>query len=140
MRIAIVISSLLLSACATHAQQTSAKLDSSLDAMVGQPVEVAIARLGEPIGSTPMGTDLVYGWGNSFTSTEYTNAAPGWVEASDYRGGVYPPPRHKVQNNCVVRIVVGPDGLIREWDYQGTDRGCEAYADRLASHATARAD
>jgi hypothetical protein len=140
MRVAIVISGLLLSACTTHAQQTSASLDSTLDAMVGQSVDVAIAWLGEPIGSAPMGQDLVYGWGKTFTSTEYTNAAPGFVEAADFKGGVFPAPRHTVQNNCVIRMVVGADGLIRDWDYQGTDRGCRAYADRPGSHAMLRAD
>lgn len=140
MRIAIVVSALVLSACATHSQQASASLGSSLDAMVGQPVEVAIARLGEPVGSAPMGTDLVYGWGQAFTGTESSNAAPGWVEAADFQGGVFPAPRRTVQNECVIRVVVGADGLIRDWDYQGNDRGCRAYADRLAGLAIARAD
>lgn len=138
MRIAIVVSLLALSACATHSQQASVNLGSSLDAMVGQPIDVAIARLGEPIGSASMGADLVYGWGHAFTSTEFSNAAPGPVQAADFRGGVFPAPRQTVQNDCVIRMVVGADGLIRDWDYRGNDRGCRAYADRLVGHALAR--
>jgi len=140
MRIAIVASLFVLSACATPSQQASANLGNTLDAMVGQPIEVAIARLGEPIGSAPMRADLVYGWGEASTSTEYTNAAPGWVEAADFRGGVFPAPRRTVPDNCVIRMVVGADGLIRNWNYQGNDRGCSAYAERIAGRALARAD
>ena len=49
MRHAMIVPMLLLSACATTEQQASADLDDSLDAMIGQPVSVALARLGEPI-------------------------------------------------------------------------------------------
>lgn len=139
MRIAIIASLLVLSACATHSQQASTNLGSSLDAMVGQPIETAIARLGEPIGSARMGADSVYGWGQAFASTEFSNAAPGWVEAADAQGGFFPAPRRVVQNDCVIRLVVDGDGLIREWGYHGNDRGCRAYADRLAGPAMARA-
>jgi len=138
MRIAIIAASLALSACATHTPQASANLDSGLNAMIGQPAEFALARLGEPIASAPMGTNTVYGWGRAFTSTELMSPTPGFIEAADFQGGVFPPPRRTVQNDCVIRMVVGADGLIRNWDYQGNDRGCRAYADRLASHALAR--
>jgi hypothetical protein len=136
MRLAIIAASLALSACATPAQQA---LDSSLGGMVGQPVEVAIARLGEPIGSAPMGTDTVYGWGRAFTSTEAMSPTPDIAAGAQAQGGIFPPPRRTVQNDCVIRVVVGADGLIRDWDYQGNDRGCRSYADRLAGQAVARA-
>jgi hypothetical protein len=137
MRVAIIAFSLVLAACATPAPQASTDLKNSLDVMVGQPVEVAVARFGEPIASVPMGSQLVYGWGYGFTRTEFTNAAPGWVDAAASQGGVFPAPRQSVQDSCVIRMVVGADGLIRHWDYQANDRGCSDYANRLVGQAHA---
>ena len=138
MRIVIIAASLALSACATHPQASSG-LDGSLDALIGQPVETAVAQLGQPMATVPVGADLVYGWGHAFTSTEFTNAAPGWVEAASSAGGVFPAPRSTVQDSCVIRMVVSSDGLIRSWDYQGNALGCRSYRDRVAGHAMARA-
>ena len=129
MRASIIATSLVLSACATSAQQASADLRTSLDAMVGQPVGVAVARLGEPIAAAPMGSRSVYGWGYGFTRTEFTNAAAGWVSPGDFQGGIFPAPRRTVPDSCVIRMVVGPDGLIQEWDYQGRDSSCGEYAE-----------
>jgi hypothetical protein len=139
MRVAIIAASLALSACATH--QASAGLDGSFRAMIGQPVEVALARLGQPIAAVPMGTDTVYGWGYVFSGTEVLIPTAGaGIEAADFRGGVFPPPRRTVQNSCVIRMVAGADGLIRDWDYQGDDRGCRAFAASPAGEALARLD
>jgi hypothetical protein len=139
MRVAVgVAASLALSACATHPQVSSA-LDSNLDAMIGQPVEAAVARLGQPMAAVPVGADLVYGWGHAFTKTEFTNAAAGWVDAASSQGGVFPAPRRTVPDSCVIRVVVGPNGLIRDWDYQGNARGCRSYGDSVAGQAMTRA-
>ena len=132
MRIAMFASMLALSACATTSQQVSADHGDDLDAMIGQPVDVAVARLGEPIASAPMGSEKIYGWGHGFTRTEFTNAAPGWVDAASSQGGVFPAPRRTVSDSCVIRMIVGANGLIRAWDQQGNDRGCRAYAERLS--------
>jgi hypothetical protein len=136
----IVAASLALAACATYSQPPLALLDSNLDAMVGQPVAVAVARLGEPIAAAPVGTDTVYGWGRAFTSTELLHASGAGIAPADVQGGVFPPPRGTVQNDCVIRMTVGADGLIRDWDYRGNDRGCRAYAERLAGRTLARID
>jgi hypothetical protein len=140
MRIAMIAASLALAACATSPRQASADLDSHLDALIGQPVAVALARLGDPIAAAPMGPDTVYGWGHAFTSTEVMSALPDVAAGANAQGGIFPPPRSTVQNDCVIRIVAGADGLIRSWDAQGNYRGCRAYRDRLAGEALARAD
>ena len=139
MRLILVLAPLAVSACATPAP-TSAALDGSLDALVGQPVEVALARLGEPIASAPMGADTVYGWGHAFTSTELLSPTIDIAAGGNAQSGVFPPPRRTVQNACVVRMVAGADGRIRDWDVQGDERGCRALSDRLAGHAVARSD
>jgi hypothetical protein len=142
MRLSILAASLSLSlsACAAHSQQGSASLHSTLDAIVGQPIEVAVSRLGAPIGSAPVGSDTVYGWGHAFTSTELLHPTPGFIDAASSQGGVFPAPRRAVQNECVVRVLAGADGVIRDWDYYGNARGCRAYAIRLAGQAVARVD
>ena len=139
MRLILVLAPLAVSACATPAP-TSANLDSSLDALIGQPVEVALARLGEPIASAPMGADTVYGWGHAFTSTELLSPNIDIAAAGNAQSGVFPPPRRTVQNACVVRMVAGADGRIRDWDVQGDERGCRALSDRLAGQSVAQLD
>lgn len=138
MRLAIIAAPLALAACATT-PQAAAELDRNLDALIGQPVQVAVAWLGEPIASAPMGTETVHGWGHAFTSIELLHPTPGFIDAANSQGGVFPPPRRTVQNDCVIRVVAGADGRIRDWDYQGNDRGCRVYTDRLAGAALARA-
>ena len=139
MRLMLVLAPLAVSACATPAP-TSAALDGRLDALVGQPVEIALARLGEPIASVPMGTDTVYGWGRAFTSTELLSPNIDIAAGGNAQSGVFPPPRRTVQNACVVRMVAGADGRIRDWDVQGDERGCRALSDRLAGQAVAQLD
>lgn len=127
MRVAILAGSLLLSACTVHSQASST-LDSSLDALVGQPVEVAVAQLGQPIGKAAVGADLVYGFGHTYQTTEFSNAVAGPVAPADQRGGVFPQPRHVVHKSCVIRMVVGANGVIRGWNYQGSERDCRSSA------------
>lgn len=138
MRVAIIAAVLLLSACTTGTQ-VSSRHDRALDAMIGEPVTVAIAQLGEPIGIAKMGTRLVYGWGHTFTSSEFSNAAPGWVEAADFHGGVFPTPRRTVHSSCVIRMIVGADALIQDWDYQDVGTDCRSSPDIRGDRRMAQA-
>lgn len=133
MRVAITAASLALSACAAHTQASSA-LSNSLEAMIGQSVEAAVARLGPPSATESVGSDRVYGWGHAVSRTELLHPLPGFIDAANSQGGVFPPPRTTIRDSCVIRIVVGADGLIREWDYQNNERGCRSYATPLAGH------
>ena len=87
-----------------------------------------------------MGVDTVYGWGHAFTSTELLSPNIDIAAAGNAQSGVFPPPRRTVQNACVVRMVAGADGRIRDWDVQGDERGCRALSDRLAGQAVAQLD
>jgi hypothetical protein len=131
-KIALIGVSLVLTACATPEQKLSAHLDSNLDAMAGQPVEVAIDRLGEPSSSAQIGRDTIYSWHQAFAS-EVTTAAVGVGSAP----GVYAPLSYAsgrttvVKNYCLLQAVVGSDGLIRYWHFDGNYAGCHPYAERL---------
>lgn len=140
-KIAIIGASLVLAACATPEQQLSAHLDSNLDALAGQPVDVAIDRLGEPSGSAQIGSDTVYSWHLAFegsvTTTPLGVGSPAGVFAP-----IKMPSMHTevVTNSCLLQAVVSPEGLIRYWHFEGNYAGCRSYAERLAPMALARAE
>lgn len=138
MRIAIISASLILTACATPEQQLSANLDSNLNAMVGQPVAVAVGRLGEPTGSARIGSDTIYSWQQAFESA-VTRAAVGVGSAPGVYAPVYyaSPQTKVVDNYCLIQAVVSPNGVIRYWHFDGNYAGCRPYADRLVPLARA---
>jgi hypothetical protein len=127
--IALIAASLAVTACATPEQKLTAYLDSKLDAMVAQPVDVAIARLGEPSGSAPDGPDTIYSWQKTFESTVITTPLYG-VTAGSKRTGA-------INNEGLIQAVVNPDGLITRWHFAGNYAGCHSYAERLVSLAQA---
>lgn len=137
-KFAIVSASLILTACATPEQELSAHLDSNLNAMVGQPVNVAVDRLGEPSGSVQIGSDTIYSWQQAFESTVTTT--PLGIGSPS---GVYAPIKSSsmhtevVNNHCLLQAVVSPKGLIRYWHFEGNRLGCKSYAERLVPLAHA---
>jgi hypothetical protein len=137
-KIAIIGASLVLTACATPEQKLSAHLDGNLDAMVGQPVDVAVVRLGEPSGSAQIGSDTIYSWQQAFESAATTGAVGVGGAPGVYAPIYYASPRTKVVNNyCLLQAVVSPSGLIRYWHFDGNYAGCRPYADRLVPLARA---
>jgi hypothetical protein len=137
-KIAIVAASLVLAACATPEQELAAHLDGNLDMMIGQPVDVAVGRLGEPSGAARIGSDTVYSWQQAFESTVTTT--PLGIGSPP---GVYAPIKsssshtERVNNQCLLQAVVSPSGLIRYWHFEGNYAGCEPYAERLVPLARA---
>ena len=137
-KIAIVAASLVLAACATPEQELAAHLDGNLDLMIGQPVDVAVGRLGEPSGVARIGSDTVYSWQQAFESTATTGAVGVGSAPGVYAPVYYASPRTKVVNNyCLLQAVVSPNGLIRYWHFEGNYAGCHPYADRLVPLAQA---
>ncbi len=126
-KIAIIGVSMLLTACATPEQTLTAHIDSNLDAMVGQPVHVAVERLGQPSSSGQTGSDKIYSWQEAFESTIATIPLYGFTAGSKRT--------EVLSNECLIQAVVSPDGLIRRWHFQGNYAGCRSYAERLVSLA-----
>jgi hypothetical protein len=137
-KIAILCASLVLTACATPEQKLAANLDSNLDAMAGQPIDVAVDWLGQPSASARIGSDTVYSWQQAFESRATTGAVGVGSAAGVYAPVYYASPRTKVVNNyCLLQAVVSPNGLIRYWHFEGNYAGCQPYADRLVPLAQA---
>jgi hypothetical protein len=101
---------------------------------VGQPFDLAIAKLGYPAGQMKVGDDTVYGWGRNFTMNmpQYRTATTnGYVGSTAYTGTTGYMASVPVQYQCDIKIAVGPDNIIKSWQYDGNIGGCGAYASAL---------
>ena len=129
------VAAVSLAACATPVETLSSNMNHTLDSLVGQPVDAAFARLGEPVGSAVMGEYTVYGWGESSVkevAVVSTGVSDGAAWSAPFQGKVSATTRVPVSHRCEIRVMAGPDGLIEGWHYAGNVGGCESYADQLA--------
>jgi hypothetical protein len=124
MRIAILAG--LAFAAAGAPAQASPELDSRLDAMIGQPVAVAIAGLGQPADAAARGAELVYRWRGGPAALPFSPGAQ-LVVPAQVEGGTFADPRSP---SCEIRVVVARNGLIRDWDYRGEAAVCRSWAAR----------
>ena len=135
MRGLILIAGLALSACAT-----GSVMDSGLQALVGQPVEIALDRLGPPAEKTQQGEDTVYRWSRN-ASIRRPNVAPHWPDVTE-GGAIDFPDEHstgwaRAEHSCDVTIVAGPDGQVKAWQLKDRTGGCRDYARTLGEVASA---
>jgi hypothetical protein len=113
---------------------TFSTMETGLQALVGQPFDAAIARLGYPSGQMKVGDDTVYGWGRSFTMSmpQYQSAnTTGYIGSTPYSGTTSTWGSVPMQYQCDIKIAVGPDNIIKSWQYDGNLGGCGAYASAL---------
>jgi len=85
----IVLAALLLAGCVSTGK---------MDALRGQSVEQAFARLGYPDSKMVVLGDTVYSWG------------------TDQPHGP----------SCVIKVVVGPDNIVKSWNAYGNAVGCNS--------------
>jgi hypothetical protein len=131
MRIAIGLVGLLLTGCATFSS-----LETGLDSLVGQPFSAATAKLGYPSNQMKIGEETVYGWGRAFdmsVPTYRTGQTSGYVGTKPFNATTGYAGSTQVSFQCSLKIVVGPDQIIRKWSYDGNAGGCEGYAGALKS-------
>ena len=125
----IVGATLLISACTTFSN-----LETGLAALVGQPFQAAIDKIGYPAGQMKVGDDTVYAWGRNFSMSMPTyNSAQttGTVGSTPYTANTGYTSYQSVNYQCDVKIIVGPDNVIKSWQYDGNMGGCDAYASAL---------
>jgi hypothetical protein len=121
----IALGLLSLGGCATST------LNDGLAALVGQPIESAIGRLGYPDGQMMLGEDTVYAWGRNFSMNmpQYRTATTtGYVGSTPVSGTTGYMSSVPIQYQCDVKIIVGSDKLIKDYDYSGDVGGCHAYS------------
>lgn len=98
-------------------------LDRELPKLVGQPVDVAVAKFGMPTSEQTIIGQRVYVWSNS---EQDVSLAP----AIGSRGAVGLLPV-ATQGTCVVRVQVDAGGIVRRAEHQGDPDACYRYSDRL---------
>ncbi|WP_157668145.1 hypothetical protein [Croceicoccus marinus] len=120
---------LLLGGCTTFSN-----MENGLNVLMGQPIQVAFDNLGYPSGQMKVGDDTVYGWGRNFTMNMPTTSTAqtfGTVGTTPYSGTTTATSWTPTQYSCDVKIIAGPDGIIKDWQYNGNMGGCEAFAKPL---------
>lgn len=99
-------------------------LDQELPKLLGQPVDVAVARFGLPTSEHVIMGQRVYVWSNSEQNVTLapvvTFGRPMTTLAPVATVGT-----------CQVRLAVDAAGIIRRWDWQGDSDTCYRYSDRL---------
>lgn len=84
-----------------------ATIKDKMNAYMGQPVNALIAKIGFPTDQQTIANQKVYLW----TTVRF-------VEGSSYQ--------------CKIRVILGPQDIIQQWDYEGNEGGCGSYAMALA--------
>jgi hypothetical protein len=120
---------------------TFSNMENGLNALMGQPIQNAFDHLGYPSGQMQVGQDTVYGWGRSFVMsmpTSSTAQTTGYVGSTPYSANTNVTTWAPAQYSCDIKIIAGPDGRIKDWQFDGNMGGCEAYAKPLGKLAKSR--
>jgi hypothetical protein len=112
---ALVVAALGLPGCVPQ------RMDEGLQALAGQNIQAAVAKLGYPDSQRTMLGDTIYIW-----STRGPGGAVA-VAISPTMGAVLP-----ISFNCTIQIATAADGTIKQTQWTGNPDGCRAYAGELA--------
>ncbi|MGE4307184.1 MAG: hypothetical protein AB7E24_24500 [Novosphingobium sp.] len=118
-----------LSSCSTFKN-----MDEGLDGLVGQPIDAAFARLGMPNSESRIADRKVYIWNNAYSMTlptPQTTNVQGNVGSVPYSATASTTSYQTSEYSCTIRIFIGEDKRILNYDYSGNVGGCETYSSRL---------
>lgn len=110
MRIAVFAAVALLSGCAT------AQLNSGLQRVLGQPVDVLVNAWGYPSDQREIMGRTLYSWSND----------GGAMAVPMYGGGVF-----AARLQCHVEVAVNDQHVVTNYQWSGNNGGCAAFARRL---------
>lgn len=111
MRIAgIAIAAMLLGGCAT------ARLNSGLEKVMGQPVDVLVSAWGYPGGEREIMGHKIYIWSNDGDA----------MAVPLYGGGVF-----AARLQCQVQVTVNGQQIVTSYQWSGNNGGCAPFARRL---------
>lgn len=129
----LLFSLLLLSACVTD------QLDNGFARLRGQPLSVAIDRLGVPTSERTLAGRHVYTWTTSQmvstyqpSSTVSTVKVPTGTGKSTYSGTSIGGTTVQTNATCKIDIEVDSREIIRNASYDGEVRACGIYAQALS--------
>ena len=127
----------LLSSCA------STRVTDGLNALMGYPIETAFNIMGYPDAQIDVGSEKVYIWKTSSSSTYYTTQTSynsGHVGNNAYSGtSTYTVP-NTINSHAEIKIIADSTGRIINWDWYGNEYGLERYAGRLGKFAREQDD
>ena len=130
MRAALILfSAMALSACATFSN-----METGLNALIGQHINTVFARIGYPQGQMQIGNETVYAWGRSFSVNmpQYNQAnTTGRIGSTPYSATTGYTTYNNVEYQCNIKVIVGPDQIVRTWEFDGNIGGCDTYSRRL---------
>lgn len=124
-----ILLALFLSGCATFGQ-----LERGLNFMMDKDESVAFEVLGYPTGKQESGSDTVYYWSVSRSGTLFmpgTSTTSGTVGTTPYYGTTTYNQAVPVNYNCLIKLVSGPMGYLKHWEFDGNYGGCEHYISRV---------
>lgn len=128
----VVLLPFLVCSCVTFTQ-----MENGLNALSGEDEKVAFNVLGYPSGKQQFGSDTVYYWSVNRTDVMFmpqTSTTSGMVGTTPVYGTTTYNQAFPMNANCLIKLVVGSDGKIFRWSYNGNLAGCEHYIDRLNSY------
>lgn len=114
-----------------------AYISGGLSAMQGKDISVAFNVLGYPSGQQKIGSDNVYVWTVNHSSTIHlpqTTTAYGHVNYVPVYGSVTYNQPTTLHHYCNIRIIAGPNNVIKTWDYSGNNIGCSRYSNALGRY------
>jgi hypothetical protein len=130
----LVFSSLLLTGCMTVQQ----RLQQGLQSLHGQHLEVAMQRLGVPVGEEQVAGMRVLVWSTNETRTDYvtrsTTASAGILggeKTRNYGTKIDITTPVIVHAHCTVKLRVGKDDIIQGSGYDGDLQACRRYIHAL---------
>ncbi|MFZ7096718.1 hypothetical protein ACOPJQ_02390 [Luteimonas dalianensis] len=130
-----VVLAVSLSSCLTWSG-----FEEGLASFKGRPISEAFDVLGYPAQQQQFGDDTVYTWATSHTGVAIaptTSTTSGTVGSTPFNATTTGMQTTSVSYACTVKLIVGPDNLVRRYDFEGNMGGCEGYMQRL--HRAAKA-
>lgn len=135
MKVALAAAALILTGCTTFST-----LDKGLATYIGQSPQVAFRDLGFPSGETQIAGKQVFYWGNSFTTSmpqTSSSRTTGTVGGTPFSANTTGTTWSTAEYDCDVRLIVGANGLVEDFDWQGNIGGCDAFARRVKARSQA---
>jgi hypothetical protein len=110
MKIAVFAAIALLSGCATQ------RLNSGLQKIIGEPVDVLVSAWGYPAGERNIMGRTLYVWSND----------GGAMAVPMYGGGVF-----AARLQCQVQVSVNEQRIVTSYQWSGNNGGCAVFSRRL---------
>jgi hypothetical protein len=109
-------------------------LDREMPKLVGQPIDVAVQKLGFPNNEQTIMGQKVYTWNtsqSSFSVVPTTSVTTAYVGTVPVQATTTSFTTEDSSLSCVLRLIVDDKGIIRRYTYTGNNGACFTYSNRL---------